>query len=95
MQLEKMAGKCGKGLFGRKDHSRGCGCQGEGKNAFCLSTIFHSTECKMSLVHIVVAVICLDGDGCKIRTGSLIIEEDSNLDTSIACDSCNVCTKEL
>ncbi|CAL5346479.1 unnamed protein product [Camellia sinensis] len=36
------------------------------------------------------AVICLDGDGCKIRTGSLIIEEDSNLDTSIACDSCDV-----
>ncbi|KAL7189108.1 hypothetical protein ACSBR1_038886 [Camellia fascicularis] len=36
------------------------------------------------------AVICLDGDGCKIRSGSLIIEEDSNLDTSIACDSCDI-----
>ncbi|KAK9274810.1 hypothetical protein L1049_022062 [Liquidambar formosana] len=36
------------------------------------------------------AVICLDGDGCKIRSGSATIEEDSNLDTSIACDSCDM-----
>ncbi|XP_050228258.1 uncharacterized protein At4g10930 [Mercurialis annua] len=36
------------------------------------------------------AVICLDGDGCKIRSGSVNLEEDSNLDTSIACDSCDV-----
>ncbi|XP_058203596.1 uncharacterized protein At4g10930 isoform X3 [Rhododendron vialii] len=35
------------------------------------------------------AVICLDGDGCKIRSGSVTIDEDSNLDTSIACDSCD------
>lgn len=36
------------------------------------------------------AVICLDGDGCKIRSGSATITEDSNLDTSIACDSCDI-----
>ncbi|CAL9030432.1 unnamed protein product [Prunus brigantina] len=36
------------------------------------------------------AVICLDGDGCKIRSGLLAIEDDSNLDTSIACDSCDL-----
>ncbi|PSS11298.1 Zinc finger, RING-type, conserved site protein [Actinidia chinensis var. chinensis] len=36
------------------------------------------------------AVICLGGDGCKIRNGSVTIEEDSNLDTSIACDSCDI-----
>ncbi|CAL1373612.1 unnamed protein product [Linum trigynum] len=35
------------------------------------------------------AVTCLDGDGCKIRSGSMSIEEDPNLDTSIACDSCD------
>ncbi|KAL5814436.1 hypothetical protein ACOSQ4_025077 [Xanthoceras sorbifolium] len=36
------------------------------------------------------AVICLDGDGCQIRSGSTIIEAGSNLDTSIACDSCDL-----
>ncbi|KAJ8764851.1 hypothetical protein K2173_010316 [Erythroxylum novogranatense] len=36
------------------------------------------------------AVICLDGDGCRIRNGSAAIDEESNLDTSIACDSCDV-----
>ncbi|KAL9230946.1 hypothetical protein vseg_006229 [Gypsophila vaccaria] len=36
------------------------------------------------------AVICLDGVGCKIRSGSLTREEASTLDTSIACDSCDV-----
>ncbi|KAL4651363.1 hypothetical protein ACB092_01G154700 [Castanea dentata] len=36
------------------------------------------------------AVICLDGDGCKIRSGLATIEGDSNLDTSIACDSCDI-----
>ncbi|KAB2603906.1 hypothetical protein D8674_041446 [Pyrus ussuriensis x Pyrus communis] len=36
------------------------------------------------------AVACLDGDGCKIRSGSVAIEGDSNLDTSIACDSCEL-----
>ncbi|TQD71360.1 hypothetical protein C1H46_043104 [Malus baccata] len=36
------------------------------------------------------AVTCLDGDGCKIRSGSVAIEGDSNLDTSIACDSCEL-----
>ncbi|KAK7251441.1 hypothetical protein RIF29_34640 [Crotalaria pallida] len=36
------------------------------------------------------AVICLDGDGCKVRSGSASIEEDSGLDTSIACDSCDI-----
>ncbi|CAN1300072.1 Uncharacterized protein At4g10930 [Linum perenne] len=35
------------------------------------------------------AVTCLDGNGCKIRSESMNIEEDSNLDTSIACDSCD------
>ncbi|KAK2966531.1 hypothetical protein RJ640_019060 [Escallonia rubra] len=35
------------------------------------------------------AVICLEGDGCKVRSGSATIEEDSKLDTSIACDSCD------
>ncbi|EEF51370.1 hypothetical protein RCOM_1692360 [Ricinus communis] len=37
-----------------------------------------------------LAVICLDGDECKIRSGSANMEEDSNLDTSIACDSCDI-----
>ncbi|KAF3448723.1 hypothetical protein FNV43_RR09436 [Rhamnella rubrinervis] len=36
------------------------------------------------------AVICLDGDGCKIRNGSASSEGDSDLDTSIACDSCDI-----
>ncbi|XWS50104.1 hypothetical protein CRYUN_Cryun12cG0060000 [Craigia yunnanensis] len=36
------------------------------------------------------AVICLDGDGCKIRSRSATIEGDPNLDTSIACDSCDI-----
>ncbi|XP_031280909.1 uncharacterized protein At4g10930 isoform X1 [Pistacia vera] len=36
------------------------------------------------------AVICLDGDGCKIRSGSTTVEGDSTLDTSIACDSCDM-----
>ncbi|WCJ26532.1 RING/U-box protein [Euphorbia peplus] len=36
------------------------------------------------------AVICLDGDECKIRSGLVHIEDDSNLDTSIACDSCDI-----
>ncbi|KAL5552287.1 hypothetical protein UlMin_002463 [Ulmus minor] len=36
------------------------------------------------------AVICLDGDGCKIRNGSANTEADPNLDTSIACDSCDL-----
>ncbi|XWS38215.1 hypothetical protein CRYUN_Cryun19dG0111500 [Craigia yunnanensis] len=36
------------------------------------------------------AVICLDGDGCKIRSRSTTIEGDPNLDTSIACDSCDI-----
>ncbi|XVF53097.1 hypothetical protein PTKIN_Ptkin05aG0072300 [Pterospermum kingtungense] len=36
------------------------------------------------------AVICLDGDGCKVRSQSPTIEGDPNLDTSIACDSCDI-----
>lgn len=36
------------------------------------------------------AVTCLDGDGCKIRNGFASVEEDSGLDTSIACDSCDL-----
>ncbi|KAK4747934.1 hypothetical protein SAY87_014520 [Trapa incisa] len=36
------------------------------------------------------AVACLDGNGCKIRTGTVIAEDDSSLDTSIACDSCDI-----
>ncbi|XP_043718186.1 uncharacterized protein At4g10930 isoform X2 [Telopea speciosissima] len=36
------------------------------------------------------AVICLDGDGCKIRNGLVAVEENLNLDTSIACDSCDL-----
>ncbi|XP_006396988.2 uncharacterized protein At4g10930 isoform X3 [Eutrema salsugineum] len=35
------------------------------------------------------AVICLDGDLCKIRNSFSYIGGDSNLDTSIACDSCD------
>ncbi|KAF8379716.1 hypothetical protein HHK36_029161 [Tetracentron sinense] len=41
-------------------------------------------------VYLLYAVICLDGDGCKIRSSPTTIEEDSNLDTSIACDSCDI-----
>ncbi|XP_015170450.1 uncharacterized protein At4g10930 isoform X4 [Solanum tuberosum] len=36
------------------------------------------------------AVVCLDGDGCKVRAGSVTNEGDLNLDTSIACDSCDL-----
>ncbi|KAK7318092.1 hypothetical protein RJT34_02790 [Clitoria ternatea] len=36
------------------------------------------------------AVICLDGDGCKVRNGLATMEGDSNFDTSIACDSCDI-----
>ncbi|KAI6707052.1 hypothetical protein NL676_010014 [Syzygium grande] len=35
------------------------------------------------------AVVCLDGDGCKVRSGSASAEGDSHLDTSIACDICD------
>lgn len=37
------------------------------------------------------AVICLDGDDCIIRSGLVAAEDDSTLDTSIACDSCDLC----
>nr|XP_043613426.1 uncharacterized protein At4g10930 [Erigeron canadensis] len=36
------------------------------------------------------AVSCLDGDNCKIRGQSANFEEDPDLDTSIACDSCDL-----
>ncbi|CAI9094335.1 OLC1v1030059C1 [Oldenlandia corymbosa var. corymbosa] len=36
------------------------------------------------------AVVCLEGDGCKIRSRSVTLEADSVLDTSIACDGCDV-----
>ncbi|KAM0905687.1 hypothetical protein ACQ4PT_017269 [Festuca glaucescens] len=36
------------------------------------------------------AVICLDGDDCMIRSGLVAAEDDSTLDTSIACDSCDL-----
>ncbi|KAL6845053.1 hypothetical protein ACP4OV_024548 [Aristida adscensionis] len=36
------------------------------------------------------AVVCLDGGGCKIRSGLVATEGDSTLDTSIACDSCDI-----
>lgn len=36
------------------------------------------------------SVICLDGDGCKVRNGLATIEGDSDFDTSIACDSCDI-----
>ncbi|CAH1451567.1 unnamed protein product [Lactuca virosa] len=35
------------------------------------------------------AVSCLEGDSCKIR-GQSNLEEDPDLDTSIACDSCDL-----
>ncbi|XP_068471018.1 uncharacterized protein At4g10930 isoform X2 [Phaseolus vulgaris] len=36
------------------------------------------------------AVICLDGDDCKVRNGLATVEGDSDLSTSIACDSCDI-----
>ncbi|XP_074580177.1 uncharacterized protein At4g10930 isoform X2 [Curcuma longa] len=36
------------------------------------------------------AVACLDGDGCKVRSGLATIEDDLAFDTSIACDSCDI-----
>lgn len=37
------------------------------------------------------AIICLDGDGCRVRAGVTTKEEDSSsLDTSVACDSCDL-----
>ncbi|CAL4947731.1 unnamed protein product [Urochloa decumbens] len=35
------------------------------------------------------AVVCLDDGDCKIRSGLVAAEDDSTLDTSIACDSCD------
>ncbi|XP_051129465.1 uncharacterized protein At4g10930 isoform X2 [Andrographis paniculata] len=35
------------------------------------------------------AVVCLDGNDCKIRSGLVAIEEDLDIDTSIACDFCD------
>lgn len=37
------------------------------------------------------AIVCLDGDGCRIRSGVTTEEEESSsLDTSVACDSCDI-----
>uniref|UniRef100_A0ACD5T6P6 Uncharacterized protein n=1 Tax=Avena sativa TaxID=4498 RepID=A0ACD5T6P6_AVESA len=36
------------------------------------------------------AVVCLDGGDCMIRSGLVSAEDDSTLDTSIACDSCDL-----
>lgn len=36
------------------------------------------------------AVVCLDGDSCKIRSGFATSEDELNVDTSIACDSCDI-----
>ncbi|KAL6615950.1 hypothetical protein ACP70R_038220 [Stipagrostis hirtigluma subsp. patula] len=36
------------------------------------------------------AVVCLDHGDCKIRSGLVAAEDDSTLDTSIACDSCDI-----
>ncbi|KAK8523604.1 hypothetical protein V6N13_057199 [Hibiscus sabdariffa] len=36
------------------------------------------------------SVICLDGDDCKVRSLSTTFEGDPDLDTSIACDSCDI-----
>ncbi|GAB4857577.1 hypothetical protein Ancab_015486 [Ancistrocladus abbreviatus] len=36
------------------------------------------------------AVTCLDGDGCKFKKCSISLKEDLTLDTSIACDSCDI-----
>ncbi|CAO1945165.1 unnamed protein product [Urochloa humidicola] len=35
------------------------------------------------------AVVCLDDGDCKIRSGLVAAEDNSTLDTSIACDSCD------
>ncbi|VAH63870.1 unnamed protein product [Triticum turgidum subsp. durum] len=37
------------------------------------------------------AVVCLDGGDCIIRSGLVAAEDNSALDTSIACDSCDLC----
>lgn len=37
------------------------------------------------------AIVCLDGDGCRVRAGVTTKEEySSSLDTSVACDSCDL-----
>ncbi|VAH63872.1 unnamed protein product [Triticum turgidum subsp. durum] len=36
------------------------------------------------------AVVCLDGGDCIIRSGLVAAEDNSALDTSIACDSCDL-----
>ncbi|XP_058069972.1 alpha-mannosidase-like isoform X2 [Magnolia sinica] len=41
------------------------------------------------------AVIYLDGDGCKLRSGLVKIEEGLTLDTLIAYDSCDLCKMTL
>ncbi|KAL8170703.1 hypothetical protein V2J09_022507 [Rumex salicifolius] len=37
------------------------------------------------------SVTCLDGDGCKLRSDSVTLDENLAFDTSIACDSCDTC----
>lgn len=34
-------------------------------------------------------MVCLDDGDCKIRNGLVAAEDESTLDTSIACDSCD------
>lgn len=41
-------------------------------------------------IYLLQAVVCLDGDGCKIRSGFTTSEDELSVDTSIACDSCDI-----
>ncbi|CAM9003086.1 unnamed protein product [Rhodiola kirilowii] len=36
------------------------------------------------------AVVCLEGDGCKLQSGLESNPDDPDMDTSIACDSCDL-----
>ncbi|XP_058110325.1 uncharacterized protein LOC131253379 isoform X2 [Magnolia sinica] len=55
----------------------------------------HVADSSWSSDDVDLLVICLDGDGCKLRSGLVKIEEGLTLDTLIACDSCDLCKMTL
>ncbi|XP_058114278.1 uncharacterized protein LOC131257454 [Magnolia sinica] len=55
----------------------------------------HVADSSWSSDDVDLLVICLDGDGCKLRSGLVKIEEGLTLDTLIAYDSCDLCKMTL
>ncbi|EPS66655.1 hypothetical protein M569_08120, partial [Genlisea aurea] len=59
----------------------------EGKNS---TLSFPSYFIDESICAVVLqAVVCLGEHGCKVQSGSVALDEESDIDTSIACDSCD------